>query len=45
MKIEYKKKDTGHDIFINGIWHMWVIGSIKVAKKEALLYINKFKIR
>lgn len=34
MKTEIKKKGKGHDVFINGEWKMWVIGSKRNAKKE-----------
>jgi|TARA_R110001592_G_scaffold244997_1_gene506336 hypothetical protein len=34
MKTEIKKSGKGHDIYINGEWVMWVIGSKKNAQKE-----------
>jgi hypothetical protein len=34
MKTEIKKSGKGHDIYINGEWIMWVIGSKKNAQKE-----------
>ena len=34
MKTEIKKSGKGHDIYINGEWVMWVIGSKKNAEKE-----------
>lgn len=34
MKTEIKKSGKGHDIYINGDWVMWVIGSKKNAQKE-----------
>ena len=35
MKTEIKKSGKGHDIYINGEWVMWVIGSKKNAKKKS----------
>ena len=40
LEIVYKKNSKGHDIFINNEWVMWVIGSIRNAKKEAESYIK-----
>jgi len=37
MKYTIKKKFNGHDVFCNGSWIMWVIGSAKNANNE----INK----
>jgi len=37
MNYEIKKNGKGHDIFKNGNWIMWVIGSKKNAQNE----INK----
>ena len=34
MKTDIKKSGKGHDIYINGEWIMWVIGSKKNAQKE-----------
>jgi hypothetical protein len=34
MKTEIRKSGKGHDIYINGEWVMWVIGSKKNAQKE-----------
>lgn len=34
MKTVFKKSGKGHDIYINGEWVMWVIGSKKNAQKE-----------
>ena len=34
MNIEYKKRGKGHDIFVNGKFVMWVIGSKKNAEAE-----------
>lgn len=34
MKTEIRKSGKGHDIYINGDWVMWVIGSKKNAQKE-----------
>ena len=34
MKIKIVKKDNGHDVFLNGEWIMWVIGSRRNAQKE-----------
>jgi len=39
-KIKYKKKGKGHDVFQDGKWIMWVIGSLKNAQKEAAWYIR-----
>jgi len=39
MKYTILKKDNGHDVFCNGNWIMWVIGSKKNAQNE----INKIK--
>jgi ribosomal protein S6 len=39
MSYTIKKKDNGHDVFQNGNWVMWVIGSEKNAQNE----INKIK--
>ncbi len=36
MKTEIRKSGKGHDIYINGEWVMWVIGSKKNAQKEKL---------
>ena len=41
MEIQYKKEAKGHDVFIDGIWVMWVIGSKTNAKKEINSYLNK----
>tara|TARA_R100000541_G_C1827668_1_gene73520 strand:+ start:316 stop:432 length:117 start_codon:yes stop_codon:yes gene_type:complete len=34
MNTDIKKSGKGHDIYINGEWIMWVIGSKKNAQKE-----------
>lgn len=34
VMVDIKKKGKGHDVFINGAWHFWVIGSKKNAKTE-----------
>lgn len=34
MKTEIRKSGKGYDIYINGDWVMWVIGSKKNAQKE-----------
>jgi len=34
METEIKKSGKGHDIFINGKWKAWVIGSKANAEKE-----------
>ena len=34
MKTEIRKSGKGHDIYINGEWVVWVIGSKKNAQKE-----------
>ena len=34
MNTEIKKSGKGHDIYIDGAWEMWVIGSKKNAEKE-----------
>lgn len=34
MDIEIKKKFNGHDVFLDGKWVLWVIGSKTNAKKE-----------
>ena len=34
MKTKIVKKDNGHDVFLNGDWVMWVIGSSRNAQKE-----------
>jgi len=34
MNTDIKKSGKGHDIYINGEWVMWVIGSKKNAQKE-----------
>tara|TARA_R100000935_G_scaffold57661_2_gene92135 strand:- start:2094 stop:2228 length:135 start_codon:yes stop_codon:yes gene_type:complete len=33
-RTRFEKKNNGHDIFLNGYWVGWVIGSVKNAKKE-----------
>jgi hypothetical protein len=33
---EYKKEGNGYSVFLNGEWILWVYGSLKSAKKEAL---------
>ena len=35
------KKDKGHDVFVNGQWVMWVIGSAKNASKELEKYLKE----
>ena len=40
MKTEIIKKDKGHDIFLNGGWVMWVIGSKRNAQKELDKYLK-----
>ena len=40
MKVTYTKKGKGHDIFIDNQWVMWVIGSLKTAKKELEIYLR-----
>jgi len=34
MKYEIKKKGKGHDIYQDGKWIMWVIGSKRNAQNE-----------
>ena len=43
MNITFKNKDKGHDIFIDNQWVMWVVGSLKMAKKEIAIYISNEK--
>jgi hypothetical protein len=40
MKTEIIKKGKGHDIFINGQWVLWVIGSKRNAEKEMKKYLK-----
>ena len=40
MATEIKKKDKGHDVYVNGSWVMWVIGSKKNALKELEIYLR-----
>jgi hypothetical protein len=41
MKAEIEKSGKGHNIYIDGSWVMWVIGSKKNAQKELDLYLLK----
>tara|TARA_R100001369_G_C3219742_1_gene149788 strand:+ start:52 stop:180 length:129 start_codon:yes stop_codon:yes gene_type:complete len=41
MEGRFEKKNNGHDVFINNQWLMWVIGSIKNAKKELEIYLKQ----
>ncbi len=40
-KKEFKKKGKGYDVFVDGYWMMWVIGSIANAKKELKKELKK----
>ena len=40
MKTTFTKTNKGHDIYINDQWVMWVIGSLKTAKKELEIYLR-----
>lgn len=40
MKSRFVKNNKGHDVFINDQWVMWIIGSIKNAKKELEKYLK-----
>ena len=40
MATKKKKKDNGHDVYINNQWAMWVIGSLRTAKKEVAIYMR-----
>ena len=40
MEIKYTKSGKGHDVYLDNEWVMWVIGSLKNAKKEGLNYQN-----
>jgi len=41
METEIKKNGKGHDIYINGGWVMWVVGSKRNANKELKIYLKK----
>jgi len=40
MKATFKKSNNGHNIYIDSQWIMWVIGSLKTAKKELEIYLR-----
>lgn len=40
MESEIKKNRNGHDIFVKGVWVMWVTGSARNANKELKLYLR-----
>ena len=37
---QFKKNGKGYDVFINGVWVMWVIGSKKNAEKELKILLK-----
>ncbi|QQV90505.1 hypothetical protein M1M24_gp40 [Polaribacter phage Freya_1] len=40
MNKEFKENGKGHDVFLNGVWIMWTIGSKKNAEKELNNYLK-----
>lgn len=40
MKTDIVKKGKGHDVFVDGDFAFWVIGSKKNAQKELEIYLR-----
>ncbi|WP_262906535.1 hypothetical protein [Tenacibaculum piscium] len=41
MDIIFKKNGKGHDVFVDGLWQMWVTGSKRNANKEIQNYLKE----
>ena len=40
---DFKKNGKGHDVFVNGHWVLWAIGSKKNAMSEIQVHLKKLE--